>query len=153
MGWYEWQQQQLLRHILHSGDKMLLRQHVFLTFLGHCDAAAVNLVCTKCDLQIVTRTLCIARPERGCRCEFRPVKHHLHVVPHVRVPVLIDGKAEDDDADDDDGGGGDCGRDGHINLVVVGGDDDDSMSRIWKPYKGVEELDVNVDDFSDDTRI
>ena len=57
MGWYEWQQQQLLRHILHSGDKMLLRQHVFLTFLGHCDAAAVNLVCTKCDLQIGTRTL------------------------------------------------------------------------------------------------
>ena len=40
---------------------MLLRQHVFLTFLGHCDAAAVNLVCTKCDLQIGTRTLVLGQ--------------------------------------------------------------------------------------------
>ena len=40
---------------------MLLRQHVFLTFLGHCDAAAVNLVCTKSDLQIGTRTLVLGQ--------------------------------------------------------------------------------------------
>ena len=40
----------------------------------------------------------------------RPVKHHLHVVPHVGVPVLIDGKAEDD---------GD--EDGHTDLMIVGG--------------------------------
>ena len=89
------------------------------------------------------------RPERRCPCEFRPVKHHLHVVPHVGVPVLIDGKAEDDDGDD--GGGGD--QDGHIDMIVVGGDDDDSMSRIWKPYKGVKELDVNVDHLSDEIKI
>ena len=31
----------------------------------------------------------------------RPVKHHLHVVPHIRVPVLIDGKAEGDNDDGD----------------------------------------------------
>ena len=24
---------------------------------------------------------------------FLPVQHHLHVVPHVRVPILIDGEA------------------------------------------------------------
>ena len=49
------------------------------------------------------------------------------------------------------GGGGD--QYGHIDMIVVGGDDDDSMSRIWKPYKGVKELDVNVDHLSDEIKI
>lgn len=68
-------------------------------------------------------------PVHPHQCGQRPVEHHLHVVPHVWVPVLIDGKAEDDD----DG-------DGHINLMIICEEYD------GKPCGGVEELYVEKAD-------